>query len=216
MISRSTMQRAITITLLIANLCLLVIYVSGWTKSSAQNNKKTVIRPLSLVQEPIEINLELKGQPVNATKAVRAAEGIRTEEFDGDADWLKNLKFKIKNTSEKVIIYVVLDLTFPETATTGNPRVGLHQIRLGVSPELKSSGSELYLAPSASREISLETDYSEMKKLIESRIPVKNITNMVVRLETALFDDDTKWFAGTLYRRNLDPTNLQKWIPVDR
>lgn len=205
MISRSTVQREITITLLIANLCLLVIYLSAWTYPLAQNSKKKVVRPLSLVVEPVEIEIKHRGQPVKAN-----------EGFDGDSDWFKNLKFKIKNRSEKAITYVVLDLTFPETATTGNDRVGLHQIRLGVSPELKSSGSQFYLAAGDSKQISLDTEYSEIKKLVESRIPVENITNLVLRLETALFDDETKWFAGTLYRRNSNPSDPHKWIPIDR
>src|SRR5258708_34212768 len=96
-------QTRITIVLIIANLCLLVIYVSAWTKPSVQNNKKTVIRPLTLAQEPVEITIELKGQPVNATKTVRAEKGIRTEEFDSEADWLRNLTLKVTNKSEKVI-----------------------------------------------------------------------------------------------------------------
>lgn len=80
----------------------------------------------------MDISIELKGQSVHATKALRAAEGIRTEEFDGDGDWLRNLTLKVKNKSDKVITYIVLDLTFPQTATNQHPRVGLHQVFLGV------------------------------------------------------------------------------------
>lgn len=204
MVSRSKAQKATTITLLIANLCLLVLYLSAWTYPLAQNNRKKVVQPVSLDQ-PVEIQIEHRGQRVKAN-----------EEFDGDDDWFKNLKIKIKNRSEKSITYVVLDLTFPETATPENSRVGLHQIRLGESPDLKSNGAKISLAPGDSKEISLDLDYSEIKKLVESRIPAKNITNLVVRLETAVFSDDTKWFAGTLYQRNPNPNHPHKWIPVSQ
>ena len=202
MINRSTVQSVTTITLVMANLCLCVIYLSAWTGSQAQNNnKKRVTRPLA--KEPVEITIEHRGQLVR-----------ENEEFEGDADWLKNLKFKIKNRSDKVITYLVLDLTFPQTATAANSSTGLHQIRLGISPDLKSGGSQFRLAPGDSKEISLDTEYPDMKKLVESRIRVENISDLVVRLETAVFDDETKWFAGVLYRRNPNSSDPSKWIPI--
>jgi len=203
MIRRTTVARGITAVLVIANLCLLVIYLSGWTNPSGQNNKKTVVQPPSLVKEPLEITIEHRGQSIKSN-----------EEFDGDADWLRNLKLKINNRSEKAITYVVLDLTFPETATAENGRVGLHQIRLGASPDLPLGGAQFYLAPGASKEISLDSEYPDMRKLIESRIPVDRITKIVIRLETALFDDGIKWFAGSLYRRNPNRNDPHKWIPL--
>ena len=215
MISRTTVQRAITITLVTANLCLLVIYLSAWTKPGAQNNKITVIRPLTLAQEPIEISIELKGQPVNATKTVRAEKAIRTEEFDGDAHWLRDLTLRVKNKSEKAITYIVLDLTFPQTATSENRRVGLHQVFLGVDPERKFIRPEIRLAPNESMDIPLTTRHDDIKKLVESRLSIENITEMEIRIHQVLFDDGTLFETGVLYRRNPDQNDPRKWIKID-
>lgn len=66
-------RKTITILLTIANLGLLVTYVSGWVNPFA-SDKKTIIRRLTLSKEPVEITFKLKGEPVNASKATRAAE----------------------------------------------------------------------------------------------------------------------------------------------
>ncbi|MDX6404310.1 MAG: hypothetical protein QOH70_1765 [Blastocatellia bacterium] len=216
MISRQiSFQRRITIVLVIANLCLLVIYVSAWTKPNPQNNKKTVIRPLTLANEPLEITFELNGRPVNATKAVRAEEGIHTEEFDGDSDWLRNLTLKVRNKSEKVITYIVLDLTFPQTATNEHPRVGLHQVFLGVDPDGKFPRPALRVAPNESLEIPLATRFKDIKTLVEFSRSIENVTEMEVRIHQVLFDNGTLFETGTYYRRNSDPNDPRKWIRID-
>ena len=210
-----TPRRIITIILVSANLCSLVIYLSAWTKPGAQNNKKTIIRPLTLAQEPIEISIEVKGQPVTATKTVRAERAMRTEEFDGDAHWLRDLTLKVKNKSEKTITYIVLDLTFPQTATNDNRRVGLHQVFLGVDPERKFIRPEIHLAPNESIDIPLTARHDDIKKLVESRLSIDNITEMEIRIHQVLFDDGTLFETGALYRRNPDQNDPRKWIKID-
>ena len=78
-------RRAITITLTVANLFLFAIYVGGWIKPVAQN-QKAIIRRLTLAKYPVEISFKVKGQPVNASEVVRREEGIRAQEFEGDRD----------------------------------------------------------------------------------------------------------------------------------
>ncbi|HET9712722.1 MAG TPA: hypothetical protein VFP64_12590 [Pyrinomonadaceae bacterium] len=197
-------NRRITLILIIANLCLLVVYVSAWTHSAGQTNKKTVTRPRTLVEEPLKITIEHRGQLLK-----------ENEPFDGDADWVRGLKFKLKNKSDKAITYVVLDLTFPDTASPGNARVGLHQIRLGVDPDLRT-GNSLYLAAGESMDVSLDSEYNDIKKIVELKTPMENVKNLVLRLETAVFTDDTKWFAGALYRRNPNQTDPLRWVPINR
>jgi len=147
MITPISLGRRISVVRAVATLCVLVICLSGWTNPRIQSTKKSVIRRLTVMKYPLERAVELNGEPVKATGTVLPEQGIRTEEFEGDADWLKNLTLKIKNTSDKVITYVVVDLTFPETATSDDPHVGLHQIFLGVDPDRKFSRAELRIAP---------------------------------------------------------------------
>lgn len=52
MVSRNTLQRRITVSLVLANLCLLVIFMSAWVNPHAHNIKNTAVRPSALVKEP--------------------------------------------------------------------------------------------------------------------------------------------------------------------
>lgn len=206
-------RRTITILLTIANLGLLVTCVSGWVNPFARD-KKTIIRRLTLSKEPVEITFKLKGEPVNASKATRAAEGIRTEEFDGDEDWLKNLTLKLRNTSDKTITYIVLNLHFPEV--TKNGRTALHQVFLGVDPDGKFQRAELQLEPNETIEVSLAERYEGLKTLVgagNSRI--ENVGKMWVEFNSAYFEDGTLFEAGTLFKRNPNQNDLHKWIKID-
>lgn len=55
MLSRKTLQRGITVSLILANLWLLVIFMSAWVNAHAHNIKNAVVRPSALVKEPVEI-----------------------------------------------------------------------------------------------------------------------------------------------------------------
>src|SRR5690242_3094167 len=113
--------RRTTIILALASLCVFVIFVSGWIKPGVQN-KKTIIRRLTLAKEPVDISFKLKGQPLNANHAVRANEGVSADEFDGDSDWVKDLTLKLRNTSGKTITYIQINLHFPEVTSNGRDR----------------------------------------------------------------------------------------------
>jgi len=210
-----TNRRAITIVLSIANLCLLVIYASGWIKPSNQD-KKQIIQRLTLTKQPVDISYKLKGQPLNAHKAERAEEGTRADEFDGDQDWVKELTVKLRNTSGKTITYIQLNLHFPEV--TQNGRTALKQVFLGVDPDGKFSRPELRLAPNETIEIPLTEKYEDIKSLIETvgKKPLGNVTKLWVEFHAALFDDGTLFEAGTWYKRNTDQNDPRKWIQIDK
>lgn len=166
-------------------------------------------------KEPVDISFKLKGQPVNASESVRADEGVRAEEFEGDSDWVKELTLKLRNTSGKPITYIQLNLHFPEVTRDG--RTALQQIFLGVDPERKFSRTELRLAPNESIEIPLSEEYDNIRSLVETtgKVPLGNITKLWVEFHAALFDDGTLFEAGTWYRRNPDQNDSRKWIKID-
>ena len=207
-------RRAVTIILALANLCVFVIFVSGWIKPGAQN-KKTIIRRLTLSKEPVDISFKLKGQPLNANHAMHADEGVSADEFDGDSDWVKELTLKLRNTSGKTITYIQLNLHFPEV--TSNGRTALQQIFLGVDPDRKFSRPELRLAPNETVEIPLTEKYPNIKTLVESagKVPMGNLSKVWVEFHAALFDDGTLFEAGTLFKRNPDPNDPRKWVKID-
>jgi len=193
-----------------------LLFIVCLTARSHQPNQstKTIIRRLTLVKEPLEISFLLKGQPVKVTEGVRAEEGIRTQEFEGDPDWLKDLTLKLRNTSGKTITYVVLNLHFPEV--TKNNSMALDQIFLGVDPDRKFRRAEVRLAPNETIEIPLASRSDEIKTLVRvvGDLSAENITKLWLEMHAALFDDGTLFEAGTLYKRN--PDDPLKWIPIDK
>jgi len=207
-------RRAITITLALANLCVFVVFVSGWIKPGAQNTK-TIVRRLTLAKEPVDISFKLKGQPLHANHAVRANEGVSADEFDGDSDWVKDLTLQLRNTSGKTITYIQLNLHFPEV--TSNGRTALQQIFLGVDPDRKFSRPELRLAPNETVEIPLTDKYPNIKTLVESvgKMAVGNVSKVWVEFHAAYFDDGTLFEAGTMFKRNPDQTDPRKWVKID-
>jgi hypothetical protein len=191
-----------TAGLLLANLGLLVIYLSAWVNPHAQNSRKTVVRPPTLAKEPVEITIEHRGQPVKAN-----------EEFEGDADWVKNLKLRLKNTSDKTITYLLLDLDFPETVPS-TARVAQRQIAFGRGPDNQATRPALRLRPGETMELRLDTEYDGIRALVTRALPVESVSKMVVRLHQVMFDDDTLFSSGSMYRRNPDAADPHKWVKI--
>jgi hypothetical protein len=88
MANRIRVNLALKLILIIANLCFLVIYVSGWTAPLIQSNKKSIIRRVTYAKYPVEISFHLKGQPLTNETLL---DGFRSNDFDADGDWLKDL-----------------------------------------------------------------------------------------------------------------------------
>ena len=109
----------------------------------------------------------------------------------------------------------MLDLTFPQTATSENPRVGLHQVFLGVDPGKTFSRPELHIEPNKSIEVPLSPRHHDIEKLVEFRLRIENVAQMEVRIHQALFDDGTMFETGVVYRRNPDPKDTRRWIKLD-
>jgi len=202
MINRERLRTGLQLLLILANINLGAVYVSGWTPGP-QNNKKTIVSPPSIVKEPVAISIKHRGQHVEAN-----------QEFDGDADWLKDVTLKLTNVSDKTITYIAIHLIFPETATAEKSSTGLHQIELGVHPDVPSNRSPIALRPGDSMEVTLGNEYGDIKKLVEIRVSIDKINTVTVRPQTALFNDGTMFFAGMLYRR--DPNKPGKWITIQQ
>jgi hypothetical protein len=193
----------------------LLACLSGWSNLVAQNNKKTVIRRLTVLKYPVELSFKLKGQPLESTETVLLDQAIRTNEFDADADWLKDFTISLKNTSGKTITYIVLNLRFPEVTRNGG--AALHQVFLGMDPDRKFSRPELQLAPNEVLDIPLASRYDAIKRLVKTVGPdfaFENLSKVEVAFQAALLDDETLFETGTWYRRNPDPNDPRRWIVI--
>src|SRR5262245_17261736 len=156
----------ITRILVIIHLGLLLLCLSGWTNPVVQSNKKTVIRRLSVLKYPVELSFKLKGQPLKSNETVLPYEGVRTNEFDADSDWLKDFTISVKNISPKTITYTQVNLRFPEVMKNGG--VAQQQIHLGVDKDRMFSRPELRLAPNEVLEIPLSKSYDDIRTLVKT------------------------------------------------
>jgi len=209
------MRRTNTTGLIVVMLGLLVMCLSGWTNPLFQPNKKTIIRRLSVTKYPVDLSFKLKGQPLTSKETVLLDEGIHTNEFDADADWLKDFTISVKNTSGKTITYALVYLRFPEVSWEGWVR--RQEMELGVDPNRLVSGPELRLAPNDSLEIPLATRYDDVRTLVKSKgsgFLIENLSMMEIEFQSALLDDETLFLAGVWYRRRADPNHPNRWDPM--
>lgn len=212
-------------------LCLIILFglqpaVSQQATAGAQQ-EKMIVRRLTLVKLPLDLSIEYNGKTLDGAWNVSRELGLRTQVFQADSAWLKNITLKLKNVSDKSITYVVVFLTFPDTAkerassgldlpsaqanTKGLP--GLDQIFVGVDPERKFLREELRLAPGESLELRLATEYSKISQLMRLLdLPMEQVNQMEIEIHAALFSDGSMMQAGMMYKR--DPVNPRRWIPV--
>lgn len=194
--------------------------------AAAQTNQKMIVRRLSMVKYPLELSTDYKNKPVDAKWNVFPDVGFRTQVFEADSDWLRNVAFKLKNVSDKRITYIVLFLTFPETANEPTraglnlPSVqqsstkglaGMHQIFVGIDPDQKFQRPALSLSPGEILEVSLAPEYSRILTLVRLLdFPIEQVNKMEVEIHSAFFDDGTMFQAGMIFKR--DPKDPHHWI----
>lgn len=207
----SASRKMITVALALANLCVLTLYVGGWSHSAprtpaGQGSGRAVLRERPAPDEPVELGeVKLKGKPVKFDDRV-----------EGDDDWLREVTIKVRNKSKKAITYLRLDLTFPETASTGGAL--FHQIFDGRRSDVPflQNNPPLLLMPNQSTEISLAAEFDKLKRLIEPRhAPVGSINEVNVRLGEVMFEDGTLYSGGAIFKRNPDQSGPRKWLRVE-
>lgn len=133
-------------------------------------------------------------------------------ELDQGEDWLKGVAFKLKNVSDKEIIYIDLSLDFPETQSSGQEMS--FPITRGRRPGLRSMANEPFSAkPGEEFTITLgESQYQRLSRFIEERHPLSRINTVIVRIGFVIFSDGIAWGAGDYYRQ--DPNNPNNYISV--
>ena len=203
-------RQNVTSLLVVANLCLLTVYVGGWASGGARGPRpqkagKSVLKHFAPKHEPIEVT-ELKIKD----KAFKLGEVIKD-----DPNWLEYLAFEVKNKSDKPITLLQINLDFPETKATGS--IMMHQLFIGRDPDFRSTHNNqpLSLKPNESVTVYVGPEYADIKRLIELRQPpVENISEIVIRLGEVRFEDGTRYSGGRVFKRNPDENNPREWVPA--
>jgi hypothetical protein len=190
------------------------LVISGWALA------KSVV--LGVLQKPEKVILQdvpFNGKdPLEITEIkVKGRERKAGEGFVEDGEWLNDTTFKLTNKYSKPIAYLQINVNFPEILSKKVLGATFqYQIFLGRHPEHKSDERpELLIMPGDTIEVSLASEYAEIKRMIElTKTPVNSINRIVIKLSEAAFNDDTLYSGGRMYERNPDPTGRQKWLQI--
>ena len=160
-----------------------------------------------------EAGADPRPKPVKLVELRAANRPVRLgEKFEGASDWLHGATFKLRNDSGKEIVYLELDLNFPETAYTGSEMS--FSIKAGRRPGGPGDLKEpLSVKPNGELVFSLdEKKYKELSDFVGKRHRLSEVNQVRVEVGFVVFGDGTAWGAGSYYRQ--DPANPNRYVPV--
>ncbi|MGA9772434.1 MAG: hypothetical protein WBV94_25600 [Blastocatellia bacterium] len=155
--------------------------------------------------------LEFGNLSVKNTRIVpyqKFSANLLAEKGGGQAeDWLENLEFSLRNKSDKQIIYIQVELQFPDTATNGGLLMVYREFCIGIHPKSGSTLKNirpLALNPGATTTATLSRDHLQR---IKNFVGLKNfqltdINKVVVKILAVIFDDGVMWSSGHYFRAN--------------
>lgn len=151
---------------------------------------KVVSRDLLPKYSPIEIDdLRIGNIPIS-----------RSKYFDNQqADWLKDFSFKLKNQTNKKIIFIEVDLDFPETKANGpemSYRMNFGSVQTDKNSKamnIENSKPSINFTHENDLLVNLRDKYPEIEKFVESRYSMKEINKLLIRFGVIVFDDGTAW-----------------------
>jgi hypothetical protein len=179
------------------------VSVVAWSLNShfAQGQgRERVIEKAFTRNSPVEIS-EVKV----SQKAVEVGKG-----FDADDDWLDTVFLRIKNSSEKSIVYLEINFNFPETRSTGS--MMSYPLSFGLRPGSKfpQKHDPIFMMPGDILEIPLDKHYAKIKSFVERRHRITDIHKLELEIGFVIFADKTCWAAGNFCRQ--DPNDPDHFI----
>lgn len=134
------------------------------------------------------------------------------EKFEGGNDWLKDTSVRVKNISDKDIIYIEIDFNFPETKTSGNEMS--YRLKTGHRPGAHDINPPLLLKRNDEAVLKLDQEkYDQLVRFIGQRHSISAIRKAIIRFGFVIFADGTAWSGGLFHRK--DPNNPNRYIPVN-
>lgn len=173
-----------------------------------QKSDEKIIQRKSFSNEPFGFD-GLSVKKAKIAPSVKFNARLTAESGGGPVeDWVENLGFTIKNTSNKRMIYINVELDFPETAVNGHPLMVYDQLSIGIHPtafgDALRHAKPLALEPGDTTTASLSSDRLRLLKefLASGKFQLADLTQVNIRIDHIIFDDGTKWSQGYQYKPN--------------
>ena len=188
----------LTALLMAATLCLFSVYATG----QLSPQKKKIEKHATVAKEPIEI----LGAKINDIPIALGSE------FDGDGDWLQGLKLRIRNKSEKPIVWIGINLLFPETRQSGP--VMLDQLFIGQRPDMKTTNLPLDLKPDQDIEVTVESHLESIRRSLKKGGRSDDLNHLDINIDEVMFADGTLYSGDAIWKRNPDASSPRKWVKI--
>lgn len=168
---------------------------------SAQERRPRVIQRIALPDEPVEV--------LGAEVGGRAAK--LNAVFDAEQDWLKGLKVRMRNTSDKSIVFAEALILIPKSGTMEHP-FGL-PVRYGRMPpspgEAAPSSATKPVPHGKVFELTVSDQAFDTAKNFLAEHKAADIVDVKLAGLMIIFEDDTGWNEGLKMRR--DTNNPGRW-----
>jgi len=193
-------QSKLLVSLVVISTIFIVFSTKDALSVYAQNEKKT-----------ITLARTIKPQLKFAEPKVGQQDRKFEESFNAEAEWVKSLSFKLENISGKPIIYLQVNVNFPETRATGN--LMSYGVSFGERPGLKLKDSKpIMLMPGETLEVVLDKEKDKIYKFVNERQPLESIQKVELEIGFIIFEDKTAWSAGSFLRQ--DSVNPNRYNPI--
>jgi hypothetical protein len=203
-LKRGNLPRLIRLTIFVS-LCSASL-LTGWFLSAyltaAQGRGKIIDKAFTRSAAVVEISeVRVSQKQVQLGKS-----------FDEDDEWLNKVALKVKNISRKPIVYLQINLNFPETR--GPASMMSYPLVFGQMPGSKfpQRKDPMFMLPGDTIEIPLDKEYTRIKSFIEHRQPITNICKTELEIGFVVFADKTAWAAGDFLRQ--DPNDADHYINI--
>jgi hypothetical protein len=140
--------------------------------------------------------------------------------FPDDDDWIKGLRIRVKNFSDKSLTHVGIRIDFERPASQANLAGAVWDLWYGLNPFSIRPDEDIppplvrLIEPHETELIELsETEYEAMRVFLTEVSFPASIERIHVSIYTIGFTDGTAW-AGQLYRR--DRGSKHGWTPADK
>lgn len=149
--------------------------------------------------------------PVKIVNIAAASNPVKLDEkFNGGPDWLRGTQIRLKNESDKEIVYIQLQFNFPETKSSGHEMSFRSQ--LGNMPGMPVLYSPLSLKPGEDFLFSFsQEEYQNLIDFVGYRTSISKLSRTDLKIGFVVFADSTAWGTGLRYKPN--PNKRESWIP---
>jgi hypothetical protein len=182
--------------------CAMLVFVIAAAQGSLYSqNQDRQIDKVSWRTEPIKIQkLATKGRNIELKK-----------KFTEGDDWLDGLKVTVKNTSDKVITRIVIQLSFPKPGASDDEPTYFVMMMYGHDPADEEFDPMKQVAPGSSAEVSLvRSNVPIIKQDLKQLGYADPVSRARLKLESVTFIDGSMWAGDTILYS--DPGNPKKKI----